>query len=57
MRLNAIRLAALIVVLPALAGWSGVQGVAQGVLLASAGTAVLALRFSARVLAAPRHSH
>ena len=57
MRLNAIRLAALIVVLPALAGWSGVQGVAQGVLLANAGAAVLALRLSTRVLAAPRRSH
>ena len=56
MRLNAVRLAALILVLPVLAGWSGVQGVAYGVLLANAGTSVLALRLSSRVLAAPRPS-
>lgn len=50
MRLNGMRLAALLVVLPLLGGWAGVHGVAQGVLLANAGAGVLALRLSARVL-------
>lgn len=49
-RLNGIRLAALLVVLPILGGWAGVHGVAQGVLLANAGAALLALRFSTRVM-------
>jgi len=51
MRLNAVRLAALVVLLPQLAIWKGVTGVAQGVLLVNAGTALLALRLSADVLA------
>ncbi len=50
MRLNAARLAALLVVLPPLAAWTGLHGVAQGVLLANAGAALIALRFSARVI-------
>jgi O-antigen/teichoic acid export membrane protein len=49
MRLNAGRLATLLVVLPPLAAWAGSHGVAQGVLLANAGAALFALRLSARV--------
>lgn len=52
LRLNALRLAGLIVVLPMLARWSGVQGVAYGVLLANACAAALALRLATRVLSA-----
>lgn len=52
MRLNAARLAALLVVIPPLAWWGGVHGVAQGVLLTNAAAAVFAVRLSARVLSA-----
>lgn len=50
MRLNAGRLVTLLVVLPPLAAWTGSHGVAQGVLLANAGAAMLALRLSTRVV-------
>lgn len=56
MRLNAVRLAALLVLLPLLAGWRGVTGVAQGVLLVNGGAALLALRLSGRVLAHKRRA-
>ena len=54
MKLNAARLAVLLLVLPALGGFAGVLGVAAGVLLANAGSAALALRLSSRVLAGGR---
>jgi O-antigen/teichoic acid export membrane protein len=50
LRLNGVRLATLIVLLPGMAAWGGVQGIAYAVVLASACAAVLATRFSARVL-------
>jgi O-antigen/teichoic acid export membrane protein len=54
LRLNAARLAALLVLLPLLGAWMGARGVAKGVLVANAGTALLALRFSGRALRADR---
>jgi teichuronic acid exporter len=50
LRLNAVRFVALLVVLPLLAAYGGLNGVAQAVLVATAGAALLAGRFSARVL-------
>jgi len=46
MRLNAWRLAVLVVLLPPLAMWDGLSGVALAVLLANAGAALFALRLS-----------
>jgi lipopolysaccharide exporter len=54
MRLNAVRLAALLVVLPVLGAWRGIAGVAQGVLLANAGAALFAVHLSAGVLSPRR---
>lgn len=51
-RLNAVRLAALVVVLPLFSVWGGVRGVAFGVLIVNAGIATLALHTSSRALAA-----
>jgi O-antigen/teichoic acid export membrane protein len=50
LRLNAVRLLLLVTLLPALAAWGGVRGIACAVALASASAALLATRFSARVL-------
>lgn len=51
LRLNAVRLTALIVLLPPLAVWGSLRGIALAVLLAGAGAALLAMRLSVRVLA------
>ena len=51
LRLNAVRFAALLVVLPPLAAWDGLRGAAQAVLLANAGAAILAVRMSWRACA------
>ena len=50
MRLNAVRLVALIVLLPAFSAWFGLYGIAQAVLLANAAAVLYAMRLSARVL-------
>jgi O-antigen/teichoic acid export membrane protein len=50
LRLNAVRLAMLVVTLVPLAARYGVKGVAAGVLLANAAAAVLALRLSAHAV-------
>jgi PST family polysaccharide transporter/lipopolysaccharide exporter len=50
LRLNGLRLAVLAVLLPLLATWNGLHGIALAVLLASAGAALFAGRLSARVL-------
>jgi PST family polysaccharide transporter/lipopolysaccharide exporter len=50
LRLNAVRLVLLVALLPGMAVWGGVQGIAWAVVLASAGAAALAMRFSARLL-------
>lgn len=53
LRLNAVRLATLLLLLPPLAAWWGLPGIAHAVLLASAAAALLAIRLSGRVLGAP----
>jgi O-antigen/teichoic acid export membrane protein len=50
LRLNAVRLLLLVTLLPPMAVWGGVRGIACAVALASASAALLATRFSARVL-------
>lgn len=50
LRLNAVRFVALLVLLPLLGAYAGLNGVAQAVLVATAGAALLAGRFAARVL-------
>jgi len=54
LRLNAVRLGTLLVLLPPLALWGGLNGVAQAVVLASAVSAFLAFRLSDRVLSGER---
>ena len=49
-RLNAIRLAMLVVVLAPLAAWGGAVALAWGVLIANAGAALYALRLSSRAV-------
>jgi O-antigen/teichoic acid export membrane protein len=48
LRLNAVRLAALVVLLIPLAAWGGTAAVAWGVLAANAGAAWYAIRLSSR---------
>jgi O-antigen/teichoic acid export membrane protein len=50
LQLNAVRLGTLLVVLPPLAAWGGLHGIAQAVVLSSAAGAILAIRLSGRVL-------
>jgi O-antigen/teichoic acid export membrane protein len=50
LRLNAIRLSALLVLLLPLALWDGARGVSVGVLLANAGSALFAVHLAGRVL-------
>lgn len=50
MRLNAVRLAILVVLLAPLAAWGGLRGVALAVLVANAVAALRAARLSARAL-------
>ena len=50
LRLNAERLAALVIVLPLLGAWGGLPGIAAAVLLANAAVASRALRLSVRVV-------
>lgn len=50
MRLNAVRLASLIVLLPPLAAYGGLLGVAQAILIGTSGAALFAHRLAARVL-------
>ena len=57
MRLNAVRLVALTVLLPAFAAWFGLYGIAQAVLLANAVAVLYAMRLSARVLDGLARSH
>lgn len=52
LRLNAARLAAVVLLLPPLAAWAGPTGVALAVLLVSAGTALVAARLPARLIRA-----
>jgi O-antigen/teichoic acid export membrane protein len=50
LRLNAVRLGALILLLPPLARWSGLPGIAGAVLVINVLAAAMALRWSARML-------
>jgi O-antigen/teichoic acid export membrane protein len=50
LRLNAERLAALVIVLPLLGAWGGLPGIAAAVLLANAAVASRALRLLVRVV-------